>query len=100
MVRCAFHFARLQIYVANLAAVRQWRSCKNVIYAPPEIALKRVSKEIPVRILHALRMKLSKDVDEPPTGRLFVGGSRVDVEIYIVYPPVRVIDVDRLGSDI
>ena len=45
-------------------------------------------------------MELSKDVDEPPANGCFVGGSGIEVEIYIVYSPVGVIDIDRLWSDI
>src|ERR1700693_4452807 len=100
MVGGALRFPRLQIYVGNLAAGRQRRSRKNVIDAPAKVTLKRFSKEIPVGILHTIRMELSKDVDESPSNCLFVGGSRIDVEIYIVHTPLGVIHVDRLGSDI
>ncbi len=71
-----------------------------MIDAPAKIALQRVSKVIPVGVLHTIGVELSKDVDEPPAHRLFVGGSGIDVEIYIVHTPLGVIDVDRLWSDI
>ena len=50
--------------------------------------------------MHTITMELSKDIDEPPTHCLLVGGSSIDLEIYVVYPPLGMIDVDWLGSDI
>ena len=96
----AFRFPGLEIHVGNSAAVGEWRSRKDVIDAPAKIALKRFPKEIPVGILHTIGVELTKDVDESPTNCILVGGSRIDVEIYIVHTPLGVIDVDRFWSDI
>ena len=71
-----------------------------MIDAPAKIALQRVSKVIPVGVLHTIGVELSKDVDEPPANRLFVGGSGIDVKIYVVYSPVGMIYVNWLGGDI
>src|SRR5260370_25895966 len=100
VVRCFFRLTGLEIHVGNLAAVRQRCSRKNVIDAPAKVALKCVSKVIPIGVLHTITMELSKDIGEPPTHCLLVGGSSIDVEIHVVYSPLGGIDGDWLGGDV
>src|SRR2546421_6291258 len=75
VVRCAVRLTRLEIHVGDFAALRQRRRRQNVIDAPAKVTFKRVSKVVPIRVLHTIGMELSEDIDKPPGNGLFVSGS-------------------------
>ena len=71
-----------------------------MVDAPTPIVIEGVAEVIPVGILHAVRVKLPKDIDESPFHGVAVGLAGVSVEIGIVDAAVGVVDVDGLRGDI
>src|ERR1700680_2640721 len=67
-----------------------------MIDTPAPVVAKRVTKIVPVRVLHAFRMELAKNIGEAPGATFFVSVACVNVEINITDAAVGVINVDRL----
>src|SRR3954462_7850959 len=66
-----------------------------MVDAPTKVSLKRVSKIVPVCVLNYFRVELPKDIDEPPTDRLFVCRTSVDMEIDIIHPFLGMVHINR-----
>ena len=71
-----------------------------MIDTPSKVWPHCVSIIVPVGVLNDVRVKLSIDVDEPPSDGFFIGVSGVDMKIRVVHAPVRVIDIDWLRRNV
>ena len=67
---------------------------------PTKVSLKGVSKIVPIGILNYFRVEFTKDIDEPPSDGLFVCRPSIDVEIDIVHPFLRMVNVDRFRGHV
>src|SRR5687767_14822495 len=61
---------------------------------PSPVVRIRIPEVIPIGILHAIRVQLSKHIDKAPRYSLLVGVAGVDMKIGIVDAAVRMVHID------
>ncbi len=71
-----------------------------MVNAPAPVVLQRIAEVIPIRVLNAVWVALTEEVDPTPIENFLEGFSRVDVKVRIVGAAVRVIDINGLRRDI
>src|SRR4051794_19728288 len=98
MVRGGSGLPGLHVYLYVTARCRKRRGHQDVINAPAPIVLECISKVIPIRVLNAVGVKLSKGVGESPLNYLLKCIARINMEVDIVYSAVGMIDVNWLGG--
>ncbi len=66
-----------------------------MVDAPAPIMCKGVPEVVPIGVLHAIRVKLTKHISESPASRVTIRFACVNVKIRIVHAVIRMVNIDR-----
>ena len=71
-----------------------------MVDAPAPIMCKSVPEVVPIGVLHAIRVELTKHISESPANRVTIRFACVNVKIRIVHAVIRMVNIDRLRRDV
>ena len=100
VIGCSGGATRFQIHLDNAADCGQRRGSQNVIDAPSPIVLKSVAEVVPIGILHAIGVEMAENVSKSPADGVAIGFACLDVKVRIVDATIRMVNIDRLGSNV